>query len=94
MKYQARGLEIRARALGALGRTHEAIILLQNGVDLVRTTTDPAMFLRAASALLSLAGDDALLAEAQARAQAIVQALPDENLIRHFLHAEGIAALM
>jgi tetratricopeptide (TPR) repeat protein len=94
LKYQARGLEIRARALAALGRTHEAIALLQNAVDLVRATEDPAMFLRAATALLSLAGDDALFAEARAKAQAIVQALPDENLLRCFRAAGAVRPLL
>jgi hypothetical protein len=51
------------------------------------------MFLRAATALLSLSGNDALFAEAQARAQAIVQAVPDENLRRCFLHAEAVRPL-
>jgi hypothetical protein len=64
-KYQALCLEIRARALAALCRTHEAIALLQSAVDLVRSTEDPAMFLRAATALLSFSGDDALFAEAR-----------------------------
>jgi tetratricopeptide (TPR) repeat protein len=94
LKYQASGLEIRARALAALGRTHEAIALLQNAVDLVRPIGDPAMFLRAATALLSLSGDDALVAEAQARAQMIVEALPDEDLIHAFLTAEPVRPLM
>ena len=94
LKYQARGLEIRARVLAALGRTHEAIALLQSAVDLVRATGDPAMFLRAATALLSLDDDDALFAEAQARVQQIVQALPDEDLIRRFLRAEALRPLL
>lgn len=94
VKYQARGLEIRARALVALGRAHEAIPLLQHAVDLVRATGDPAMFLRAATVLLSVSGDDALFAEAQARAQAIVQALPDEHLLRCFLRAEAVRPLL
>jgi tetratricopeptide (TPR) repeat protein len=87
VKYEARGLEIRARALAALGRTHEAIALLQSAVDLVRATTDPMMFLRAATALLSLAGNDTLFAEARARALAILRALPDEDLARRFRQA-------
>ena len=52
------------------------------------------MFLRAATALLSLDGDDALFAEAQARVQQIVQALPDEDLIRRFLRAEALRPLL
>jgi hypothetical protein len=94
LKYEARGLEICARALAALGRTHEAIALLQSAVDLVRAPGDPAMFLRAATALLSLSGDDTLFSEAQARAQAIVQALPDEDLLRCFLRAEVVCPLL
>ncbi len=53
-----------------------------------------AMFLRSATALLSLSGDDTLFAEAQARAQMIVEALPDEYLIRAFLTAEPVCSLM
>jgi tetratricopeptide (TPR) repeat protein len=94
LKYQARGLEIGARALAALGRVHEAMALLRSAVDLARSTGDPAMFLRAATALLSLSGDDALLVEARARAQAIVQALPDEDLIDRFRAAEAVRSLM
>ena len=52
------------------------------------------MFLRAATALLSLSGDDTLFAEAQARAQAIVQSLPNEEMIRHFLRAEVVRPLL
>jgi tetratricopeptide (TPR) repeat protein len=94
LKYQARGLEIQARALAALGRTHEAIALLRSAVALVRATEDPVIFLRAAAALLSLGGDDALFLEAQARVQAIVQALPNEDLLRRFLHAEVVRPLL
>jgi transcriptional regulator with XRE-family HTH domain/tetratricopeptide (TPR) repeat protein len=94
LKYQAYGLEIQARALAALGRVYEAIVLLQSAVNLVRTTTDSAMFLRPATALLSLAGDDALLAEARARVQAIVQSLRDEKVIDCFLRAEAVRPLL
>ena len=52
------------------------------------------MFLRAATALLSLFGDDALFAEAQARAQAIVQALRDEDMIRCFLRTDAVRPLL
>jgi tetratricopeptide (TPR) repeat protein/transcriptional regulator with XRE-family HTH domain len=93
VKYQARGLEIRAQALGALGQVHEAIVLLQSAVDLVRTTGDPALFLHAAGPLLSLSGNDVLFVEAQARARAIVQALPDKDLIDRFLRAEAVRPL-
>ncbi len=68
--------------------------LLQRAADLVRATGDPAMFLRAATALLSLSGDEALLAEAQAKVQAIVQALPNEDLISCFLGAEIVRPLL
>jgi transcriptional regulator with XRE-family HTH domain/tetratricopeptide (TPR) repeat protein len=90
VKYEARGLEIRARAVAALGRTHEAITLLQRAVDLIRPTGDPVMFLRAATAQLRLAGDDALLAEAQDRVQAIVQALPGGDLQSSFQAADAV----
>ncbi|MBE3558944.1 MAG: hypothetical protein IMW89_06925, partial [Ktedonobacteraceae bacterium] len=94
LKYQARGLEIQARALVALNRTQEAIALLRNAVELVRATGDPALFLRAAAVLLRLCDDEALFVEAQARVRTIVQALRDEELIRRFLHAEIVSPLL
>jgi tetratricopeptide (TPR) repeat protein/transcriptional regulator with XRE-family HTH domain len=94
VKYETCGLEIRARALAALGRAKEAIALLHSAVDLARSTGDPALFLRPATALLSLAGDEPLLLEAQRRAQAIAQALRDEALLRCFLTAESVRPLM
>jgi hypothetical protein len=69
VKYQAFGLETRARVLAALGRKHEAIAEAQNAVDLIRPIKSPALFLRAGAALLELEGGDALLAEARAAAQ-------------------------
>ena len=50
----------------------------------MRPVGDPALFLRAATGLLALDGDDALVAEAGAAAQRIVAALPDEPARRCF----------
>jgi predicted ATPase/DNA-binding XRE family transcriptional regulator len=94
LKYQARGLEILAQAKAKTGHTHEARALLQKAVDLVRPTGDPAMFVQAAAALLSLWDNDALLAEARTRAQAIGDALPAKDLRSRFLHAEIVRPLL
>ncbi len=89
-KYQAAGLETRARALHALGRTQEAISDLGEAVQLVRPTGDPAMFLRAAVALLAIEGDAALATAAATAAEQIANALPDGDMRRCFETAESV----
>jgi tetratricopeptide (TPR) repeat protein len=93
VKYQAFGLETRAKALHALGRTHEAIADLKKAVDMIRAIGDPAIFLRVATSLLAIEGDDALLAETQAMAQRIIANLPDEEMRRRFEAAEPVLML-
>ena len=93
VKYQAAGLETRAKALAALGRKHEAIADLRSAVELARPVGDPAMFLRAAASLLVLDGNDALLAEARTTARRIIGNLPDEEMIRCFTAAEPVRVL-
>jgi predicted ATPase len=93
VKYRATGLETRARALSALGRTHEAIAGLHSAVELARSVGDPIILLRSAVALLNIDGNEELLAEARAAAQRIIAALPDEAMIRCFKAAEPVIAL-
>ncbi len=93
VKYQAAGLETRAKALAALGRKHEAIAGLRSAVELAHPVGDPAMFLRAAASLLALDGDDALLAEARSTARRITETLPNEEMIRCFTLAEPVRVL-
>ena len=50
---------------------------------------DPALFLRVAASLLSIEGDDTLLAEARAAVERIREALPEE-LRRRFVEAEPV----
>jgi hypothetical protein len=54
VKYEAFGLETRAKALAAVGRNKEAIIEAQNAVRLLRPIGAPALFCRAAWSLLNL----------------------------------------
>jgi tetratricopeptide (TPR) repeat protein len=84
VKYEAAGLDTRARALHALGRTSEAIADLRRAVQLARPTGDPAMLLRAAAGLLALDGDDALVVEASTVADQIARALPEGHMRRTF----------
>jgi tetratricopeptide (TPR) repeat protein len=93
VKYHVAGLRSRAAALVALGRAQEAVSNLRQAVALARPTGDPAMFLRAATALLALDGDDALAAEARAAAERILAALPDEDMRRRFEAAEPVRLL-
>jgi hypothetical protein len=93
VKYQVLGLGTRAQALAGLGRTHEAIADLRSVVDLARPVGDPAMFLRAATGLLALDGDDTLAAEARAAADSIAAALPDAEMRRRFAEAEPVRLL-
>lgn len=90
VKYEVAGLQVRGQALAAQGHTREARGHLQTAVARARGTEDPAMFLRAAAALLALDGDDALLAEARAAVERMAAALPEGELRRCFLAAEPV----
>ncbi len=93
VKYHALGLHSRASALHALGRDHEAIANLKEAVDMTRATSDPAIFLRIATSLLAIEGNDALLAETQASAQCIITNLPNEEMRHRFEAAESVQLL-
>ncbi|GAC1403571.1 MAG: hypothetical protein NVSMB65_20180 [Chloroflexota bacterium] len=89
-KYEVAGLQARGQSLAAQGHTRAALGSLQAAVARAQGTGDPAMFLRAAAALLALDGDAALLAEAVAAVERIRGALPDAELRRRFLGAEPV----
>jgi tetratricopeptide (TPR) repeat protein len=93
VKYQVAGLGTRGQALAALGRTHGAIADLRRGVDLARPVGDPALFLRAASELLAVDGDDMLAVEARVVAERISAALPDHTMRYHFQNAKPLMLL-
>jgi tetratricopeptide (TPR) repeat protein len=93
VKYQAFGHETRAKALAALGSKHAAIAEARKAVDLVRGIESPALFLRAATALLDLDGDEALRAEARAAATRIAAALPNDEIRQIFQAAELVRLL-
>jgi class 3 adenylate cyclase/tetratricopeptide (TPR) repeat protein len=92
-KYQVMGLETRARVLTALGRKREAIKNLQRAVQLSRLMGDPALFLRAATAMLAIEGDDLLLQETRDTARRILAELPDAEMRAQFLAAESVRLL-
>ena len=91
LKYEVAGLEARATALHALGRTREAITDLRQAVQLARPTGDPALLLRAVAGLLAVEGDDALLAEASTAADRIVRVLPDDRMRQAFEASSPVA---
>jgi tetratricopeptide (TPR) repeat protein len=91
-KYLVMGLETRARALAGLGRKVEAIKDLEPAVQSARTMGDPALFLRAATTLLTTTGEDSLLHETRATARRIVDEL-DTGMRRQFESAEQVQML-
>ena len=94
VKYEALGLAARGRALAARGRTKAALAPLRRAVAVARPVGDPAMFLRAATALLEVDGDDALAGEARAAATRMLRALPDGALRSAFAGAEPVRRLL
>lgn len=92
-KYQVMGLDSRARALAGLGRKHAAIRTLERAVQLARVIGDPALFLRAATTLLSMGGDDSLFKDSRETAHRILAELPDAQMRRYFLSAEPVRLL-
>lgn len=94
VKYEAIGLAAHGRALAARGRTKAALAPLRRAVELVRPVGDPAMFLRATTALLEVDGDDALAGQARAAATRILNALPDPELRGTFAAAEPVRRLL
>lgn len=79
VKYRILGLTTRARAFAQLGRRDDAIADLHEALPLSRATKDGSLLLRVASALLPLAGDDAILADANDAVRRISVALDDEG---------------
>jgi tetratricopeptide (TPR) repeat protein len=80
VKYEVIGYATHAAALHGLGRTREAIDDLQQAVAIARPVGEPALFLRAARALLALDGNDALAAETSSIAARVAAALPDPRM--------------
>ena len=88
LKYEVAGLLTCGQTLVALGQESQGITDLRRAVELARLLGDPAIFLRAATVLLSLDGDDVLLAEALATTETIAAALPDDEMLHAFQAAE------
>lgn len=91
-KYVVIGLETRGRALAGLGRDVEAINDLRQAVQSARAMGDPAIFLRAATTLLKISGEDSLLQESRATAKRIREELNPE-MRRQFESAESVRML-
>ncbi len=88
VKYQVIALTTRAQAMIELDRKKEAISDLRAAVTLARPTEDLALFLRAATGLIAIDGDDALADEAQAVVARIAESLPDPDMRLQFETAE------
>jgi eukaryotic-like serine/threonine-protein kinase len=77
IKYQVIGHVLRGQALALAGRRSEAIASLEIAFARARKVADPALVLRAGSALLGVEGDDALLRSVQAAAERMRVAMPE-----------------
>jgi DNA-binding CsgD family transcriptional regulator len=77
-KYEAQALSSRGRALVGLGRKRDGIGELRQALEITRRVGDPALFVGAAAALLSVEGDDGTAAEARAAAEHMLANLPEE----------------
>jgi tetratricopeptide (TPR) repeat protein len=91
-KYEALGQVTNGRALMALGRGSEAVDAFREAVRISRPVGDPALFLRTATALLDVDGDDALDGEARDIARRMAASLPDD-LRLGFERAEPVRRL-
>src|SRR5262249_21694589 len=89
-KDQTLALVTRGQAWAALGRTKEAVADLREAVRIARPLRDPALFLRGATPLLALEGDDPLAQETVSVAKQIVAALPSEDMRKRFRAAEPV----
>jgi tetratricopeptide (TPR) repeat protein len=92
-KYEVLGLVTRASGLISLGRTTGALPDLREAVRVARTVGDPALFLRGASALLAVDGDDALAAETRTAARSILSRLPTPEMRARFEAADPVRRL-
>ena len=92
-KYEVLGRVTRAAGLTRLGRTSDAIHDLHAAVTTARSLGDPAVFLRAGAALLSLDGDDALAAETRSTAERILLRLPTPEMRERFQTSETVRTL-
>ena len=93
IKYEALGQITAARALRALGRTHEAITHARDALAVARPSSDPALLLWALNVLLALDGDDALAREARTVSDSIRLELPDEAMQRRFAESELVQTI-
>jgi class 3 adenylate cyclase/tetratricopeptide (TPR) repeat protein len=92
-RYEVLALLTHAAALGSLGRTRAGLRDLRQAVAGARAIADPALFVRAAAALLAIDGDDALAAEARTATRHIVDRLPTDEMRAHFNASEPVRTL-
>jgi class 3 adenylate cyclase/tetratricopeptide (TPR) repeat protein len=92
-KYEVLALTTHAEALARLGRTHAALRDLHEAVGTARSVGDPALFVHAASPLLTREGSDALANEARTAATQILGHLPTHQMRQRFQSAEPVRAL-
>ena len=92
-KYEVLALATRASALVGLGRASGAVMDLRAAVRVARAVADPALFVRSASALLAIDGDDALAAETRVTAEHMLSRMPTEEMRERFLAADAVRRL-
>jgi tetratricopeptide (TPR) repeat protein len=93
-KYECAGLAVRAQALAALDRKHEAISDLTTAVEVARRTADPALFVRTAATMLLIDSSAWLVAEAQEAVDRIMNGLRDPHLRRCVAESEPVRLIV
>ena len=68
----------------------EASAELRRALELARPGGNPALLLTVASQLLVLDGDDEVAREARAAVEAIIEALPNDEMRARFAAAEAV----
>jgi tetratricopeptide (TPR) repeat protein len=93
IKYEVAALHSKAQALAAIGHKHDAISELEKALGIARPMGDPAMLLRVLTAVLSIEGNDILLAEARALALQIIAEIPNPEMRKRFESASPVRQL-
>lgn len=93
VKYRAAALCAKAKALAKQGKKSDALVAMEKALQVVRPVSDPALFLRAASAFLSIEPDEDVAREAAAAAKQIRSALAGTPLLSSFENSEPARTL-
>ncbi len=90
VKYHAAALCTKAKTLANQGKKSDALVAMEEALQVVRPVSDPALFLRTASAFLSIEPDEDVAAEAATAAKQIRDSLVGTPLLSRFENADAV----